>query len=122
MRYHHLGIPTNDPREGEYFLEGFGVHVTSHDDNPFGIQWMRYESDSPLPEIVRTLPHVAFQVDDLDSALEGRELLISPNSPSEGVKVAFILHDGAPVEFLEFEPGHPDRLPDGDEKKRPRHG
>lgn len=112
VRYHHLGIPTKEPRAGDVFLDKFGVHVTSHDDNPFGIQWMRYEPDSPLPELVRSLPHVAFQVEDLDSALEGREILIPPNSPSEGVTVAFILHEGAPVEFLEFEPGHSDRLPD----------
>jgi hypothetical protein len=28
--------------------------------------------------------------------------LIEPNAPSEGVRVAFILDDGAPVELLEF--------------------
>jgi hypothetical protein len=29
-------------------------------------------------------------------------VLIAPNSPSPGVRVAFIVHDGAPVELLEF--------------------
>jgi len=51
---------------------------------------------------VKTVPHVAFEVDDLARALEGHEILIQPNSPSEGVMVAFVLCDGAPVEFLEF--------------------
>ena len=55
-----------------------------------------------LPEVVRTVPHIAFEVDDLAAALEGREILIAPNSPSEGVTVAMILADGAPVELLEF--------------------
>ena len=112
MRYHHLGVPTEIPRKDEVFLADFGVHVSSYRANPFGIEWMRYEEDSPLPEMVRTLPHLAFQVEDLDAALEGREVLIPPNSPSGGVRVAFIVHDGAPVEFLEFDGDHPDRLPE----------
>ena len=111
IRYHHVGIPTSEVRVGEYFLPEHGVHVSGHENDVFGIEWMRYEVDSPLPELVKTKPHIAFKVEDLNAALEGHEILIPPNSPSEGVRVAFIVHDGAPVEFLEFDPGHPDRLP-----------
>ena len=49
MRYHHLGIPTDLPREGEEHLERYGIHCTDHEANPFGIQWMRYDEDCPLP-------------------------------------------------------------------------
>jgi hypothetical protein len=83
-------------------LEQFKLYCPDHENNPFGIQWMRFEPGSPLPEIVKTIPHVAFEVDDLNSALAGHEVIIEPNSPSEGVLVAFILADGAPVEFLQF--------------------
>jgi hypothetical protein len=55
-----------------------------------------------VPEIVRIVPHIAFAVDDLDEALKGREILIAPTEPSAGVRVAFILDDGAPVELLQF--------------------
>ena len=122
MRYHHLGIPTEVLRKDEVFLADFGVHVSSYRNNPFGIEWMRYETDSPLPELVKTMPHLAFQVEDLDAALADRELLIPPNSPSGGVRVAFIVHDGAPVEFLEFDGDHPDRLPDEVDGEGVRHG
>ena len=101
MRYHHLGIPTKTPKPGEEYLEKFKVFCTNHESNPFGIQWMRYEEDCPLPELVKTVPHIAFEVDDLAAALEGHEILIEPNSPSEGVTVAFVICDGAPVELLE---------------------
>jgi hypothetical protein len=101
-KYHHLGIPTTTPRAGEVYLEQFKVYCTDHESNPFGIQWMRYEPDCPLPALVKTVPHVAFEVDDLQAALDGCEILIEPNSPSEGVLVAFVLVDGAPVEFLQF--------------------
>ena len=102
MRYHHIGIPTTEAKEGEAFLEGYGVWVTSCDANPYGIEWLRFEPDCSLPEVVKTLPHIAFEVDDLEQALLGKEVIIEPNSPSEGVRVAFIVHEGAPVEFLEI--------------------
>jgi hypothetical protein len=48
------------------------------------------------------LPHVAFEVDNLARALEGKEILVEPNCPSPGVTVAMIIDDGAPIELLEF--------------------
>ena len=64
---------------------------------------MRFDAHCPVPEIVKRVPHLAFAVDDLDAALEGKEILIPPNSPSPGVRVAFILDEGAPIELLEFD-------------------
>ena len=63
---------------------------------------MRFDDHCRVPNVVRTVPHVAFAVDDLDEALIGQRILIAPNAASDGVRVAFILHDGAPVELLEF--------------------
>jgi hypothetical protein len=102
-KYHHLGIPTDVPREDEEYLERFKTYVSGYESNPFGIEWMRFEPDSPIPDLVKRVPHVAFEVDDLEKELEGQEVLIAPNSPSEGVRVAFIVVNGAPVEFLEIE-------------------
>ncbi len=102
-RYHHVGIPHVTPRADERHLEVLGVHVAGFGTSPFGVEWMRFEPHCHVPDIVRTTPHVAFEVDDLDQALVGREVLIEPNSPSDGVRVAFILDNGAPVELLEFE-------------------
>ena len=104
-RYHHLGIPYTEPRDGEYHVAHLGVHISGFDTSPFGIEWIRYEPHCRVPDVVRTVPHVAFAVDDLDEALRGREILIAPNEPSGGVRVAFILDDGAPIELLEFAAG-----------------
>jgi len=100
--YHHIGIPTDVPREGEVFLPRFGMYVLGYDTNPYGIEWIRFTADSPLPDIVKTIPHIAFETGDLAGAIRGREILIEPNCPSDGVMVAFIVHNGAPVEFLQY--------------------
>ena len=64
---------------------------------------MGFESEASVPELVRTVPHVAFEVDDLSAEIAGKEILIAPNSPSPGMTVAFIVENGAPVEFLQFD-------------------
>ena len=111
-RYHHIGIPIPKPREGSYYLADYKVWAGGFAQSPYGVEWMHYEADCQVPELVKTLPHVAFEVDDLDAELAGHEILISPNSPSPGVRVAFIVHDGAPIELLEFtDKNHPDRRP-----------
>ena len=101
-KYHHLGIPTEVPRAGETYLPKFKMHVSGYETSPYGVEWMRFEPDSPLPSLVKTVPHVAFEVDDLEAELVGKEVLIAPNSPSAGLTVAFIVDDGAPIEFLQF--------------------
>src|ERR1700726_1995487 len=101
-RYHHIGIPHTEPRAHEHHVARLGVHVTGFETSPYGIEWIRFEPHCDVPEIVRTVPHIAFAVPDLDEALKGREILIAPTEPSIGVRVAFILEDGAPVELLQF--------------------
>jgi hypothetical protein len=104
-RYHHLGIPTTCVHEGEVFLEQFGMHVSGFDSSPYGIEWMRFEPGSPISELIRTVPHLAFEVDNLDDAIVGKNVLTPPNSPFPGLRVAMIIHDGAPIELMEFEKG-----------------
>ncbi len=56
-RYHHIGIPTTVRRDGETYLPRFKMHVIGYDTNPYGIEWVRFEPDSPLPDLVRTVAH-----------------------------------------------------------------
>ncbi len=102
MEFHHIGIPTQTQREGETYLEGAKLYVTDAEANPYRIEWLRFEEGSPMPEQLQTTPHISFVVDDMDAALDGQDILIEPFEPMEGVTVAFIMHDGAPVEFMKM--------------------
>lgn len=105
-RYHHLGIPTTVPRPQERHLTHLKIHVCGFDTSPYGIEWIRFDPDCEVSEVVRTIPHIAFEVDNLDDALKGETLIGAVSSPSAGVRVAMILDDGAPVELLEFNSSH----------------
>ena len=102
MKFNHVGIPVTDSFEGEIDLPHLKMTVSDHENNPYGIQWQRYWKDAPYPELVKTVPHVAFVVDNLDAELKGKTVIIQPNSPSDGLRVAFIEVNGAPVELMEY--------------------
>jgi hypothetical protein len=101
--FHHVGIPTTTTRSGETSLEEARLHVTDPEASEHRIEWLRFEDGSPLPEVLKTTAHVAYVVDDLEAELEGREVLLEPFSPMEGVRVAFIMDDGAPIEFMQLD-------------------
>ena len=103
MRYHHIGIPTDEPKPNEKYLNELKLYVSGFDTSEYGIEWMRFEKDSPLSEIIKRIPHIAFEVDNLDLVIEGKELLGEVTSPSKGIRVAMIKENGVPVEFLEFD-------------------
>jgi hypothetical protein len=78
------------------------MYVSGFDTSPYGIEWMRFESDSPISELIQTVPHIAFEVDNLEAEIKGKELLGAVSEPSEGVRVAMFVDNGAPVELLQF--------------------
>jgi len=101
-RFHHVGIPTSVSHEGEKYLPQYKMYVAGFERNPFGVEWMRFEEGCPLPQLIRSVPHVAFEVDDLDAALEGLEVIFPPGSPSDGVRAAAFVYNGAPIELISF--------------------
>lgn len=114
-QFHHMGIPSDTPREGESYSAKAGMFTA---DNPgaFRIQWHRFTPDSPLHPLIRTVPHPAFKVDDLAAAIAGETLLLGPYEPIDGYRVAIIDDGGVPVELIETE------LPDDEIWGRARRG
>ena len=102
MKFNHIGIPVTGKFEGEIDIPHLKMTVSDHENNPYGIQWQRYWEGAPYPELVKTIPHVAFIVEDLQAEIAGKNVIIEPNSPSEGLVVAFIEVNGAPVELMEY--------------------
>ncbi len=103
-KYHHMGIPSTKKKAGEKYLPHLKFYTSGFSESPFGIEWMRFENECLLPNIIKTVPHIAFEVDNLDYELKRNDfrILVSPNAPGEGVRVAMIEHNGAPVELIEF--------------------
>jgi len=102
-QFHHIGLPTDQKQPGEVYVPATKVWVTSPDDHPYRVEYLRFEPDSPVSGPLRDMGHVAFSVDDLADALEGEEVILEPFEPMPGLRVAFIMKDGAVFEFMHFD-------------------
>ena len=78
MKYHHVGIPTRTKLKDEIYLEHLKMYVSGFGKNPYGVEWVRFEDDAGFPDIVKELPHVCFEVEDIDKAIDGKNVIIQP--------------------------------------------
>ena len=99
--FHHFGVPTDAQGENETYIEGAKVYATDPESHPYRIEFLRFEPDSELHELVRTRPHAAFMVESLDQALEGCNVIIEPFDAKETLRVAFITDGDAVIELME---------------------
>lgn len=101
--FDHIGLITDVPREGESWVEATRVWVTSPRASAWNVEYLRFEPDSPVTGPLRTDPHVAYRVPDVEAAIAGHEVLAAPFDVGDGfVRVAFALVEGAVVEFMQY--------------------
>ena len=101
MKYDHIGIPTTQEKDWLKYVEGGCVHVSDPSKDEFGVEWLKFDANSPMPAALQQGAHIAFTVDCLDSALAGKNVMVPPFEAGPGVRCAFIDHDGVPVELVE---------------------
>jgi len=98
----HIGIPTKVVQIDENYMEGAKVFVTDYANSANKIEWLRFELGSEFPELIQTTAHIAYQVEDLKSEMEGKTVLIEPFSPKDGLTIAFVEEEGAPIELMQI--------------------
>lgn len=103
LTFHHVGIPITEKLPAGTYNPALKMHATGYFDSPYAMEWMEFDNDSQLPEIIRTQPHIGYVVDDLEKAIKGREIILEPTSPCEGVTVAFVIEGRDLIEFLQFD-------------------
>ena len=104
MEFSHVGMVTDEPHEGDVFVEATRVWITDFVTHPYHVEWLRFEPDSPVTGPVRNQPHVAYRVESIAKAAYGMKTLIEPFEPLAGLRVGFYhAADGAVVELMEFD-------------------
>lgn len=107
-QFDHIGIVTSQPQPGESWVEYSQVWVTNPRVHPQRIEYIR---PKVMPQIdpaqaglwkLWHLPHIAWRVDDLDAEIAGAEVILGPFEPGDFGRVAFVHHDGAVIEYLEY--------------------
>ena len=102
MQFEHIGIVTDQKKPGESFVPATRVWRTNYLEHPYRIEWLRFEPDSPVPDPVKQLPHVAYRVDDLTAAGRGMKVLLEPFDVGPRIVAFFQTSDGAVVELVQY--------------------
>ncbi|MGI9282895.1 MAG: VOC family protein [Endozoicomonas sp.] len=103
LRFHHVGIPTREKLPDDCYNEKLKLHATGYFETPYAVEWMNFDEDNSLPDIIKTTPHIAFEVEDLEAALKGKEVVLAPRSPAKHVTVAFIKDGRTLIELIQFD-------------------
>ena len=106
--FDHIGIVTDEPHEGESWVETSGVWVTNPRLHPQRIEYVR---PAETPEIepgniglwkLWNLPHVAYRVGDLADVIADEEVILGPFEPGDFATITFVHKDGGVVEYMEY--------------------
>ncbi|SDW13015.1 hypothetical protein SAMN05444487_101352 [Marininema mesophilum] len=99
--YHHIGIPTDKSQKDERYSPLFKMYTSDSESKDFRVQWHRFEPDSSIHPLIQRMPHIAFKVNDIQLAIEGKKVILEPYYPFERFCVAMIEEDGLPIELIE---------------------
>jgi hypothetical protein len=106
--FDHIGIPTREPQPGENWVEFSRVWVTNPRAHPQRIEYLRALEPPDVPREQEGLwklwnwPHIAYRVEDLSAALEGKEVIFGPFDPGGFGQVAFTLEHGVVIEYMQY--------------------
>lgn len=102
-KINHFGVPTQTPQAGEFYAEGLKVHLTDFTKSENKIEFLRFEEGSWMPKIIQEVAHIAYEVPNLEDALKDKEVIVEPMDAGNGLRIAFIVEEGIPIEIMCFE-------------------
>ena len=108
--FDHIGLWTAEPQAGEFWVASTKVWVTNPRAHPQRIEYLRAKEKPVVPPEQVGLwklwnwPHIAYRVEDLQTALKGEEVVFGPFKPDASgfVEVGFILKDGIIIEYMQY--------------------
>jgi hypothetical protein len=93
-KFNHVGVPTDKEQADEIYFEDMQLYATDPSKTEYCIEYLRPEAGCKFFPILLENPHVSYQVDNLEEALEGEKVVVEPFSPMPGLRIAFIEVNG----------------------------
>lgn len=102
-KINHIGIPTQVPQPNEVYVDGLKVWLTNFNESPNKIEFLRFEKETWMPELIQKVAHIAYEVDNLEEELKNAKILVEPMPGGENLTIAFIEEEGIALELMYFE-------------------
>lgn len=101
-KLHHIGIPTSTVQQGESYSEDMRLFLTDPMQSANKIEFLRFEPESTMPEILKTTPHIAYQIDDFAEEMEGKKVIMEITPLSDTMSIAFVEEEGIAIELIKL--------------------
>lgn len=106
MPFHHIGKPVSlteiKENKNTRYSPLFDMYTLDIlNDLSLPIQLHAFGGSSILDKRIQTEAHVAFKVDDIQSALNGQEIIMPLYEPFNDYQCAMILMNGQPIELIQ---------------------
>ena len=95
-----MGIPTNKPQEGESYSEDLKFYITDPSKNQYGIEYLRFTGESVFPDVVQFNPHFAVEVNDIEEASKGFEIVVEPLDAGKYI-ICFAVKENTVFELMQ---------------------
>lgn len=101
-KINHFGVPTSTVQPNETYSPDMKLFLTDFNQSPNRIEFLRFEADSQMPEILKTHAHIAYEVPCLKTAMEGQKVVVEPFQCGDDLTCAFIEEEGIAIELMCF--------------------
>ena len=98
-KFMHVGVPTVTVQPDETYVEPMKIYKTEAV-GPFNIEYIRFQDGTPFPEIMHVNPHVAYEVDCIEEASKGAEVIVAPIDIGVAL-ISFIIKDNVIFELYQ---------------------
>ena len=98
--FNHVGILTTEKKEDAFLNEGLGVWLTDFSKSPNKIEYLLFEENSCMPELIKSNSHIAYTVPSMEEALKGAKVIFGPVGDDK-LQIAFIEEEGIAIELME---------------------
>lgn len=100
--FDHVGITTVVPQPNENWVEQSRVWVTNPREHPEHIEFLRYEPDSTVPDVIKANPHIAFRVASLEAHIARLDIIIPPFVVGDFLEVVFVRKYNTIFEYMHY--------------------
>ncbi|MFI3294619.1 MAG: hypothetical protein R3Y19_01210 [Rikenellaceae bacterium] len=98
----HFGVPTTIEREGETYSPDMKLFLTDYEQSPNRIEFLRFDADSEMPELLKTHAHIAYVVEDIVAEMEGKPVVMPITKLSDELTIAFVEEEGIAIELMQY--------------------
>jgi hypothetical protein len=99
-KFLHIGVPTTKIRPNEIYVEPMKIYKVEPEHSDFAMEYIRFQDGTPFPEVMQFNPHIAFEVDSIEEAAKGAQVIVEPIDLGDAI-ICFVVKDNVVLELME---------------------